>query len=172
MKQFIFLGLFTVIMACGSDGDRGVQGPVGPVGAQGESAQQVKITLTRFTSDTTVCESGAGVMIKSISYYYFFGSEVDTVVAASVVCDGVNGTNGADAPSSNYQITEIVDPCGDALGIDDEVLLKTASGQLIASISDKASGKNTRISILSPGSYVTTDGSNCHYTVNADGTIS
>lgn len=59
-------------------------------------------------------------------------------------------------------IVSIIDPCGDAAGIWDEVFLQLSDGTLLASFSDNAAGQNTRFSVLTNGNYVTTDGSNCH----------
>ena len=67
----------------------------------------------------------------------------------------------------NHNVTKIVDPCGDGPGFD-EVFMRTSSGKLIASFSQTASGLNTRFSILTPGTYSTTDGTGCTFTVNAD----
>jgi len=72
---------------------------------------------------------------------------------------------------SNENIVEIIDPCGDHATKIDEVILRTQSGKLIASFSDSASGQNTRFSIIKAGSYITTDGTNCHFNVNLNGTI-
>jgi hypothetical protein len=72
---------------------------------------------------------------------------------------------------SNHNVTKVVDPCGDGPGFD-EVLLRTSSGKLIASFSQNQSGLNTRFSILTPGSYSTTDGTGCSFTVNGDMSIS
>lgn len=69
-------------------------------------------------------------------------------------------------------ITAILDPCGNAAGIYDEVLLKLSDGKILASFSDNSSGKNTRFSIIPAGSYVTTDGSSCRFEVNASGNVS
>lgn len=78
---------------------------------------------------------------------------------------GLPGADGADAALSAYTIVAIEDPCGDAPGIVDEVLLKLANGQTLVSFSDNSSGKNTRFALLGPGSYQTTDGSNCTFTI-------
>lgn len=86
--------------------------------------------------------------------------------------DGINGTDGADAPPTAYTPVALVNPCGDAAGIADEVFIQLANGQLIASYSANANGLNTRFAVLTPGTYVTTDGDNCQFTVNADGTLS
>lgn len=66
---------------------------------------------------------------------------------------------------SNHNVTKIVDPCGDTPGKYDEVFLKTSTGKLIASFSDTASGLNTRFSELVPGTFTTTDGTSCTFTV-------
>lgn len=68
--------------------------------------------------------------------------------------------------SNGWTIIEIVDPCGDAAGIFDEVFLRLSNGTLIASFSDSASGNNTRFSVIVDGvNYKTTDGSNCYFSV-------
>lgn len=68
-------------------------------------------------------------------------------------------------------ITEIVDPCGDSAGKVDEVLLRLANGQLLASYSDAANGLNTRFAMLQSGTYSTTDGTSCVFTVQANGQV-
>lgn len=96
---------------------------------------------------------------------------------------GVSGPAGADglpgipgqtiivqAPNP-YDVTEIVDPCGDSAGIYDEVFLRLSNGLLIASFSDNSNGTNTRFALLTPGSYVTTDGSHCYFTVTNQGSL-
>lgn len=77
--------------------------------------------------------------------------------------DGLNGAPGLDA-NMTYQVVEIIDPCGQQHphGFD-EVILKLGNGKYLASFSDNANGLNTRFGILPPGSYVTTDGTNCHF---------
>lgn len=62
-------------------------------------------------------------------------------------------------------IATIIDPCGDAAGKVDEIILQLSNGQLLASFSDNSNGKNTRFSLLGDGSYATTDGSSCNFTV-------
>lgn len=89
--------------------------------------------------------------------------------------NGVNGTNGADgqdgedAPVNPYDIATIVDPCGDANGVIDEILLRLNNNQIIASFT--SSGNNTRFALVPPGTYTTTDGSNCLFTVHSDGNV-
>lgn len=85
--------------------------------------------------------------------------------------DGANGINGKDATQSNYAISHVIDPCGDAANIVDEVLLVLYNKQVLVSFSQNQSGLNTRLSILPPGTYTTTDGSNCVFTLDNQGNI-
>lgn len=90
--------------------------------------------------------------------------------------DGVDGADGRDgedgiSPTSPFLPVDIVDPCGDTAGIYDEVLLRLGNGTLLASFSDNAGGQNTRFSILVAGSYRTTDGSNCYFSVDSSNQI-
>jgi hypothetical protein len=69
--------------------DVGGPGPQGPAGA---TASPATINLVRFTSDTSVCPSGAGVIIEVVHPSSPLGATV--VEAASIVCDGSNGHDG------------------------------------------------------------------------------
>lgn len=84
---------------------------------------------------------------------------------------GPTGNPGQDAPTLPFNIIGLVNPCGDAPGIYDEVFLKLADGTLIASFSADAQGDNTRFSVLTPGNYVTTDGDSCYFTIATNGDI-
>jgi hypothetical protein len=84
---------------------------------------------------------------------------------------GPQGPAGAQGPAGQAAVLEIIDPCGDAPGIHDEVILRLANGQLLASFSQNASGLNTRFSILTQGNYITSDGSNCHFSVTSDNQV-
>lgn len=64
------------------------------------------------------------------------------------------------------EIAAIIDPCGTAPNIYNEVFLKLYSGQLLASLSDSPSGTNTRFVLVKPGNYITTDGDSCYFTVD------
>ena len=84
---------------------------------------------------------------------------------------GDQGETGPQGVPGEAAVVGVIDPCGDYPGVYDEVVLRLANGQLLSSFSDNANGKNTRFSILTQGSYTTTDGSNCHFTVTASGDI-
>ena len=70
-----------------------------------------------------------------------------------------------------YQnIVAIYDPCGQQ-GLYNEVFLKLSSGHYLASFSDNTSGTNTRFVVLTDGSFATTDGTHCYFTMSNNGTI-
>lgn len=81
--------------------------------------------------------------------------------------NGADGLNGSDGQDGSNSIIAIIDPCGDAPNIHDEVLLKLDDGRLLASFSSNVNGDYTRFSILQPGvNYMTTDGSGCFFSVD------
>ena len=65
--------------------------------------------------------------------------------------------------AGHNNIVDIIDPCGDWSNGFDEVILRTSDGKLLAYFEN---GSNRYLSLLVPGSYRTTDGSNCNFTVN------
>lgn len=72
---------------------------------------------------------------------------------------------------NNVNISQVIDPCNDAPNKYDEVIFKMSNGTYVASFSDNASGLNTRFSVLPVGNYQSTDGTNCRFSVNANGTL-
>lgn len=84
---------------------------------------------------------------------------------------GDKGDQGEAAEVSPYSIVSVLDPCGDAPGVVDEVLLKLSNGQVLVSFSASFNGHNTRLALLPPGTYSTTDGSNCIFTLHSNGTV-
>jgi len=68
-------------------------------------------------------------------------------------------------------VVEIVNPCGDMPGKIDEVLLRLSTGELLASFSDTVGGLNTRFALIGPGTYSTTDGTGCTFTVLPGGIL-
>lgn len=84
---------------------------------------------------------------------------------------GQDGSDGADAPVNSMSIVSLVDPCGDTVGIQDEIGLRLASGAIIFLFTDNVNGDNSRLSALTPGSYMTTDGSNCHFSLDGSGVL-
>jgi hypothetical protein len=100
------------------------------------------------------------------------GCHVTSVVDGAIInCD--DGTsavilNGEDATPSMYAIDSTVDPCGKQTSFD-EILIRLANGSLLAHY---ASGANQFLTYVVPGTYVTTDGSHCYFTIENDGSLS
>lgn len=92
----------------------------------------------------------------------------ETDEGADITCGGntVSILDGDDAVSSPYTVTEIVDPCGDDPGSVDEVLLKIYNGDYVSYFED--AGRRF-LTVLSPGSYRTTDSQSCRFSIDGDG---
>lgn len=106
-------------------------------------------------------QDGAGCTIQPVTG----GSLVKCGKSTSAVI--LDGQDGTDAPAV-LSVSEIIDPCGKQASFD-EVLLRLSDGSLLVHFSN---GSNQFLSLIGPGSYVTTDGTSCHFTVNADGSVS
>lgn len=134
----------------GEPGLPGQAGPAGPAGSSGRDGSNGRdgssCSAQRTSNGATIqCTDGTG----------------------AVIFDGQKGEDGEDAPPTAYSVVEILDPCGDQSGFD-EVLLRTASGKWIAHFSGH--GDNF-LTILTPGTYRTTDSTRCEFTLNAGGQI-
>ena len=77
-----------------------------------------------------------------------------------------HGIDGISPELVEYNIIEIINPCED--GLLDEVLIRFGSGEILAHY---ASGSQQFFTIIGPGTYVTTDGTNCHFRIHDDGTV-
>lgn len=95
-------------------------------------------------------------------------AEVDGLqVSLDIVQENVNSLLVDVAVLQGYKHIEgMVDPCGNHPSKVDEVLLRLSTGELLVSYSDTAAGLNTRFAVLGNGTYGTTDGTNCTFTVN------
>lgn len=80
--------------------------------------------------------------------------------------NGIDGEDGSDAPTTPYTIVNVIKPCPTVAGPNPEVILVLANRTLLASVSQSA-GANTRLALVTPGSYTTTDGRSCAFTVTA-----
>lgn len=146
----------------GNDGSDGVDGEDGSDGSNGHNALAAVIS-------SSACANGGYTLLTGVDVNDDNALAGEEVQYSVEIC---NGTNGEDAVTGAYEIVGLIDPCGDAPGIYDEVFLKLANGTVLASFSDNESGKNTRFSILTAGNYITTDGSNCHVHVDGAGNVS
>lgn len=141
----------------GRGGESGPQGPIGPAGVPGQEGPQGPQGSpgTPGSSCTSERVSNGGLI-------------TCTDGTSVLILDGEAGEDGEDAPPTAYTVVEIVDPCGDAPGIYDEVFMRLQNGLLIASFSDNANGKNTRFAVIGQGSYITTDGSMCYFSIDSN----
>ena len=141
-------------------GDRGDSGPIGPQGIpgpQGEPGSRGDAGDQGIPgSSCTVTGSPEGAEITCTD-----GTSA-TIRNGRDGSPGVDGQDGEDA----LDIVEVVDPCGDKAGVQDEVLLRLATGQLVVLFADNSNGKNARLVVLEPGNYITTDGSSCKFPVD------
>ena len=152
--------------ADGQDGADGVNGQDGQNGTNGKSSYEIALDHGFVGSELDYLSSLQGQQGLT-------GAQGPLGPQGPQGIQGVQGDQGIQGPvgpqgpagSSTYSIVEIIDPCGDAPGKYDEVILKLANGQYLASFSDNASGLNTRFGILPTGTYQTTDGTGCTFSI-------
>jgi len=171
MEKFI-TGLVFVLgmVGCGTDyyESKNLVGPQGETGATGATGSTAAPCTVITVSSAGFAPNGGALITCGLSRVLVLNGATGQAGQAGQA--GQVGEDGQDGQSSPYMITEIVDPCGDAPGIYDEVLIRIGS-MLLASFSDNANGKNTRLSLLVSGNYVTTDGSNCHFSVDNNNNV-
>lgn len=146
----------------GTDGQNGTNGINGAVGAPGQDGYSV--VFNSFSTAPTCSNGGYTLMVAVDSNRNHVFDSGDSNIQSTEIC---NGQNGQDAPPTQFTPVTVIDPCGDAPGIYDEVFLRFANGQLLWSLSDSASGLNTRFSLAVPGNWQTTDGSHCYFTIDS-----
>lgn len=84
--------------------------------------------------------------------------------------NGVNGAQGTQGqqgtPGTSVQAQPFCPNIAGGIGFQEQYI--TIAGQAYAVYYD---GTHTFLALLKPGNYVTTDGRDCHFTVNSDGSI-
>lgn len=166
--------VISLLTSCGPNvGRPGLQGPPGERGESGFEQ------IVEVLADAPTCLSGGKTLLFALDAdRNGFISVMDRHLRSAEVCNGsagvpgAPGEDGADGTSPiGMTLIDVIDPCGDAPGVVDEVLLQLSDGRILASFSQNASGLNTRFSIIGVGSYVTTDGSACHFSVDVDNNV-
>lgn len=132
-------------------------------GANGHSAS-FKINV----ADVSVCANGGSVILMGPDLNDDGILQSSETSQIATVCNGVNGANGQDAAPTPFTPVGIVNPCGDAPGIDDEVFLRLANGSLLWSESDSVGGTNTRLAVARAGTWQTTDNDQCFFTLDSN----
>lgn len=151
MNKFFTLTILALALtACqqGPRGHRGFTGPMGPQGPQGEQGPQGPVGPKGETG-----ESCSVVKLGSVTNI----TCGDTTVQ---VADGTNGVDGVDG--SDAQGIETLALCPElAGGAFKEYLLKIGSDYYGVFVQ----GQKIGLTKLTPGNWVTTDGRNCHFTI-------
>jgi hypothetical protein len=95
---------------------------------------------------------------------------VENLEGAKITCgdNSVQINHGDDAPVNPYNIVNIIDPCGEDPGNFNEVLLQFENGDVLAYFDDNV---NKFLTLLTPGTYKTTDAQKCKFKINNDMSI-
>lgn len=139
----------SAVVSSGTNGSNGTNGTNGSNGANGGSCSVYQASNGARIS----CPDGTEVVVLN-------GVDGTDGQDGS---DGSDGSPGAPAPATPYTVVEIIDPCG-AQGSFDEVILRLANGDLLAHYSH---GSKQHLVLIGPGSYETTDGTKCRFTVSS-----
>ena len=143
----------------GNDGPTGPQGPSAPAGRDGAGGK-----TGNAGKDCTVVQGVGGATISCGDGTSEFISNGSDGVAGTDGQDGVDGTNGTNG--TNGTGVAVVDPCGSQTDKDDTLLIIGSKVYGVVIKSNK-----TILTDLVPGVYTTRDGTNCHYTVHANATV-
>jgi Collagen triple helix repeat (20 copies) len=153
--------------APGKDGSKGDTGERGDTGQKGDTGLNGHSSVVLMIANNVDCVNGGQTILTALDTNDNLQLDTeDANIQTALVCNGLDGEAGSDAPPSPFSTVEIIDPCGDHPNAFDEVFLKMANGTLLASFSENANGKNTRFSVLTDGFYITTDNTGCQFSVN------
>lgn len=125
-------------------------------------SQLNQLSITNSTQNTTLVS-----LQTSVNMLYSQNTSLNTAINNQQTQINSMLTNLATL-NGYVNIVSVYDPCGDKPGKYDEVFLVLSTGEFLSSFSDNANGLNTRFSKLTPGSFMTTDSTNCYFTVVAD----
>lgn len=141
----------------GATGAPGVQGPQGETGANGNDGSSCSVTENMIGGAIISCTDGTSAVV------------LDGQDGASGRdgLDGKDGKDGMDASLLPFSIVGFVDPCGPQSTYD-EILIQLTNGQVVAHFS---SGNRQFLTSIGPGTYITTDGTGCIFTIQNDMTI-
>lgn len=169
MKTLVIVVWLALLTGCGMilvPGKDGAPGSPGDNGSNGGNGADGFDSIISISSTAVTCPNG-GVTVTSaldVNRSGIIELNIDQNIALATICNG-------EAAVGLFSSVTVLDPCGDAPNIVDEVILRLADGTVLASFSTNASGLNTRFAFLSPGTYQTTDGSNCVFTLNSQGQL-
>lgn len=135
----------------------------GTNGSNGSNGHSMQFTVLEAAS--AICPAGGSTLLMALDINdNGFYSATDPNQQQMTVCNGLNGANGADAPVPQFSPVDVIIPCNNTATYK-EVLLRLGNGQVLASFSDNSSGVNTRLVLIPDGTYMTTDGTSCTFTL-------
>lgn len=143
----------------GERGKRGEQGEVGPSGPRGEEGLPGTSAVDGASCSVSTVLNGSLIECEDGT-----SSLVLNGVDGQNGNDGINGEDGQDLEPGVYDVVEIISLCGPQSGFS-EVILRLANGDLLAHYSQ---GSKQFLTLLSPGSFVSTDGFACSFTVTEE----
>jgi hypothetical protein len=151
----------------------GIQGPIGNAGNSGHSA-----AIAQSTADTSMCSTGGTVISLGVDINDNGTLETAETTQIATVCNGTKGEQGVAGQNGSSPILApftpigVVSACGGSIDdVNNEVFFRLQNGKLVGSVSDKANGENTRLGIITPGTYYSTGHTSCTFTINSDGSI-
>ena len=138
----------------------------GQDGAAGSNGHSMQFSI--LTAAPQLCPTGGSTILMALDINdNGFYSATDPNQQMMTICNGVNGTNGTngvDAPVAQFSPVEAIIPCGNTASYK-EILLRLQNGQVLASFSDNANGLNTRLTLIPDGTFMTSDGTNCVFSL-------
>lgn len=177
-RMLCILAVVLMATSCGPRGRRGGFGDRGEVGLPGAPGENGKsCTVSSILNGAIInCEDGTSSIVYNGTNGVdgadgSDGSDGTDGADGQDGQDGQNGQDGADGADGEdgqdltpgmYAITEVVVLCPSIAGSYKEVLLRLGSGQLMAHYSH---GNMQFLTLIGAGSYQSTDGRGCNFTV-------
>ena len=138
-------GCVTEEIKNGKDGIDGTIGPTGAIGQTGPTGQNGNDGLNGQPCEVTQTEEGA---------------LIECYNSSAVIMNGTNGIS---------PVLETIEPCNDVIVPFPEVFLRLSNGKLIAYFTDF--DRNNHLAVLTPNTYMTTDGKDCYFQVDENNNI-
>lgn len=170
MKYSLLITIQLIMISCGPNNrnDCYIRGNKCPAAAAGADGYSTAIEVSQVSN----CPNGGTTIFmgRDLDRNGVLRYTPDANITSVAVCSGTNGSQGSQGVQGSQGIQgpatpiNIIDPCGKQ-SANDEILIRLSDRTIISSFSDSASGANTRFALLGPGNYITTDATNCHFTV-------
>jgi hypothetical protein len=171
----------------------GATGRQGDTGLAGQNGYSMVFSMTEATA--AQCQAGGSIIVLAEDTNRNGVLDPgDSDFQTAVVCNGVDGATGSQgvqgvagqqgqqgaqgvqgqqgiqgAAGASFTSADIIQPCTASSSPWKEVLLCLPDGNILADFSDNASGLDTRLSLIPPGTYQDTDNSGCVFNVAASG---